>query len=181
MKRITLITLCLVAMASCEHQPAELPECLTAASGFVPENCPDHGTCKFSYYCGSKLDVTEGEYGLQKEVKAGDNMVFHFEYTRIVSPLILDAGYSESIWFEVKPKGDSFLIGPEDLQEAGAIFGRSCFCPDVGFFRMTQGCIYGRKTGNNCWEISLNLTVASESTTFNRMKQVRFIRSARPD
>ena len=181
MKRIILPIFIALALAACKPDAPELPECLTAASGFVAENCPDQGTCDFRYYECSTLEVTDGEFGIQKELKAGENQVFHFEFTKIVSPLIMDAGYSESIWFEVKPEGNSFLIEQKDLEKAGALFGRSCFCPDVGLFQITQGCIYGRKTGKHRWEVTLNVTASGEYTTWNRMKQCDFVRSARPD
>jgi hypothetical protein len=182
MKRMILPALVmLLVVAACEHQPVELPSYLTPAAGFEPENCPGHGSCVFNYYEKSSLNTNDGEYGVQYELKDGGNLVFHFEYTRYNEPLIMDAGYSESVWFEVKPDGDSFLIETGDLRAAGAVFGRFCFCMDAGYFRITDGCIYGRKSGKNSWEIIFNLTAASESNSWNRMKQVNFVRSARPD
>jgi hypothetical protein len=168
--------LILAAFMACDRKPCTLPDCLTASSNFEPEDCPGNGTCTFEFYPDSKLVVTEENGWIVNEVKSGNKLVFHFEFNKHTQPYITDAGYSESIYFEVEPEGNTFLISQEDLEGANALFNRSCFCPEVGYFRITEGCIYGYKVNEKTWNISLNLTASSASSTYNRMKQHNFSR-----
>jgi len=182
MNNLRIITVILVlAITACDHKPPTLPDCLTSSSDFKPDDCPGNGSCSFEFYPESKLEVLNDAQGIQFKLKEGKNLVFHFEYTRHVSPLITDAGYSESIYFEVKSGCKSFLIREEDLEDSGAIFGRFCFCPDFGYFRISQGCIFGNKINDRTWNVSLNLTATSQSSAYNRMKQRDFLKKERPE
>jgi len=170
----------LLFMVACDHKPPTLPDCLSATSGFVPEDCPEGGNCSFTFYPDSKLEISEVEEFLSFEVKPGTNLVFHFYYERNDHPMIMDDEYQEGIYFEVKLDGDSFLITADELEASGVIFGRMCFCPDAGYRRMQSGCIYGYKIDECTWNISMNLTATSEFNSYNKMKQQDFVKKTRP-
>ena len=176
MKKLQLIIILLVLVA-CEHNPPNLPDCLTITSGFTPDNCSDNGSCSYEFYPDSKLEITEEEGYVSFEVKSGENLVFRFRFHKNDNPIIMDDEYEETILFEVRPSGNTFLITRDDLNKDGAIFGRMCFCPDGGYHRIGEGCIYGCKINSRTWNISLNLTAISEFSSYNRMKQKDFTRS----
>lgn len=181
MKNLRTITIMLIlALSACDHKPPTLPDCLTASAGFNPDDCPGKGNCSFEFYTDSKLEFTEEGQYLSFEVKPGANLVFHFTFRKHDNPMIMDDEYEEKIYFEVNPAGNSFLISGEDLKKAGAMFGRMCFCPDGGYHRIDQGCIYGYKINCRTWNISLNLTASTEFSSYNRMKQTDFSKKERP-
>jgi hypothetical protein len=182
MKYHRIVTIILIlALSACDHKPPSLPDCLTASSDFKPDDCPGNGSCSFEFYTESKLEITEEGKNLSFEVKPGKNLVFHFYYKKHDNPMILDDEYEETIYFEVNPSGNSFLITGEELKKAGAIFARMCFCPDGGYHRINQGCIYGYKINDRTWNISLNVTASTEFSSYNRMKQRDFSKAVRPD
>ena len=181
MKNFCLFCILLVlAFSSCDHKPPTLPDCLSATSDFKPDDCPGNGNCSFEFYPDSKLEITEDGQSVSFEVIPGNKLVFHFEYIKHDNPMIMDDEYYENIYFEVNPEGNSFVISGVDLEKAGALFGRGCFCPDGGYHRIDQGCIYGYKINDRTWNISLNLTATTEFSTFNRMKQRDFSKKERP-
>jgi hypothetical protein len=182
MKLLRLLLLISSALfaTGCDR-PLDLPDCLTEEAGFKPDDCPVHGDCNFRFYPESRIEVTEDENYTSVEIKEGDYLVFHFQYTRRDNPQIFDDEYSESVYFQVIPDGDTFLITEQELTQASAVFGRFCFCPDGGYHRITRGCIYGKKTSDKTWNISFRLTASSDNNEYERMKQHCFSRAKREE
>ncbi len=173
------ILLLILLVTSCTDKPAILPDCFTAKGEFIPEECPTKGNCSFEYYPDSKIIVTDDSLSSWMEVVDGDFLVFMFKYKKNDNPMIMDDEYEEYIWFEVQPEGDSFLITGDQLRNAGAMFGRMCFCADGGYHRITEGCIYGYRKSDKTWNISLRLTTVTNVSTYERMKQHDFTRTTR--
>ena len=75
------------------------------------------------------------------------------------------------------PKRNSFEIHSDDFEDSGTTFGRMCFCADGGFHWINKGCIYGVKTGEGKWEVSIAIESTTNFETYTRMIQGDFLAS----
>lgn len=167
-----------IGFTSCEKKTIiEYPDCLEQFGEFEPNNKPGKGTVEFIFYDRSDLKVTEYDRGVSVEKVAGNKLVFKYQYVADDEPNIADDEYSEIIWFVVDPKGDSFEIHSDDFEDSGASFGRMCFCADGGFHWISDGCIYGKKTGEGKWEVSIAIQSETNYDKYTRMIQADFLAS----
>ena len=54
---------------------------------------------------------------------------------------------------------------------------RLCFCADGGYHRIIEGCIFGQKTGEGKWEVSIAIQSETNFDTYTRMIQGDFLAS----
>jgi len=88
--------------------------------------------------------------------------------------MMLDAGYTETILFEVNPELVNFLLTGTALEEANTLYGNLCFCPDAGYHFVKDGCIKGKKYGKNEWQVEMNIKAHGQTREFSKILSGRF-------
>lgn len=171
-----LIGLALISFSCEKKEPGELPACLSQFGEFIPDNEPRDGIAAFEFYADAKLVITDQEDWFSFEKVSGDHLVFKYEFVYDDAPDIIDDEYSEVVWFEVNPEGDSFEIDLSDFEQYKGLYGRLCFCVDGGWHKISDGCIYGKKIKDNTWNISMAIQLATNLQTYTRMIQSDFVR-----
>ncbi len=90
----------------------------------------------------------------------GKKLVFLYTYKAKEYEMLADDEYFESIVFEINPpKGNSFMITPNQFESSKVIFNRSCFCPDAGNRQLYDGIISGKKGAKNIWVVSYDIQI----------------------
>ena len=172
--RLILLVLLLTSLGCERDFPDSLPDCFREENGFKADRCPSEGACEFKIYANSDLIVhTEEQWVWMEQIK-GEHLVFQYQYTKRDHPQIADDEYSETIWFKVKPNGNTFFLKTNELEDAAVLFNRACFCIDGGLHKIKTGCIFGIKNSDNSWEVFLNLEASTNFNVYHRMKREVF-------
>jgi len=135
----------------------------------------DRNPAEFSFevFENSAITVTTDSSGNQvfpiANIASGDNYVF--KYTHIAEDIIdiADDEFSEEIIFEVSPSMIELFTFEADMLQTSAntYYSKFCFCPFVGDQAINEGKIKGRRTGDNTWEIELNISFNDSSQDQN--------------
>lgn len=106
-------------------------------------NCPEGGDCIFEILKDSSLKLATDNVGkLYPEVIPGDKIVVKFEYKKDEVEGVMDAGLSEYVYLEFDPDQQQVLLKDKELQKVKMIYGKVCFCSDMGYYRVKQGNLF---------------------------------------
>lgn len=95
-------------------------------------------------------------------VEPGDSTVFRYEHNVIPPDNVLDAGFFETLVFQVSPNADRFELEEGDFDRAKAFYLRSCFCELPGAaFEVTSGTIRGERLSQVHWIIQADVVIES--------------------
>lgn len=102
--------------------------------------CPTEGKCTVTVHKNKSLTIQEdGTGALYPVVEEGENLVIEFNYLREAPAGIADGNYSETIHFEIPSNVKSLKKEDGALADVKLLFGRHCFCPDAGYYRVENG------------------------------------------
>ena len=106
-------------------------------------NCPEGGDCTFRVLKNSTLKLATDNTGkLYPEVIPGDMVVVKFEYKKDEVEGVMDAGLSEYVYLEFDPEQQQIILKDKELQKVKMIYGKVCFCSDMGYYRVKQGSLF---------------------------------------
>lgn len=109
----------------------------------IVKDCPVEGTCKMEVLPNKSLEVRSDESGgLYYQLTDAENTtVVLYQYDKNVPANLADAGYRETIVFEVNNTDQLLDLSGKALQQTKMLFGRMCFCArgQTGNFRVEQG------------------------------------------
>lgn len=89
---------------------------------------------------------------------AGSDIVFQFRRDVIPCGVVLDAGYTDQLIFQIPTGSTSFDYDDStELANANAYFTRMCYCPSVTAQHVT-GRIKGARINNNSWSLQIDVT-----------------------
>lgn len=113
---------------------------------FIPPpliNCPEGGDCTFQVLKDSGIKLATDNTGkLYPEIIAGDKIVVKFEYKKDEIEGVMDAGLTEYVYLEFDPEQQQILLKDKELQKVKMIYGKVCFCSDMGYYRVKQGSLF---------------------------------------
>ena len=143
--------------------------------GSITNQESDVENYEFKFYRNTSLQITEEEHYRSLRFAEGANLVFECRYTYEDNPDVADDEYSETIFFEVNPEVSQFTISDSELKDSKAMFGISCYCFDRSYYHIENGTIKGVKTGENEWEIAIEVAESTPKRDFTRKISGKFI------
>ena len=149
-------------------------DCIGGNIEFAPAELPETENYRLLVYKNSSLFLFQNGEDLTLQIDSGNKFVFEYQYSKPVNPMMVDAGYTETILFEIDPGLDRFLLSGALLQGAKAVYGNLCFCADAGYHPVSDGCIAGRKTGKNEWQVKMNIKAYGQNREFSKMLSETF-------
>jgi hypothetical protein len=178
MKRLLpfiLLSSLLTLSLQCRKIPIDFngENCIDGMPDFQPEPT-NNQEYDFRFFENSSLQVDEGDRINGVDIVPGDKLVFQYEFVKNDSPQIADDEYTEYILFEIPAGLDSFIISGEDLKKSNAVFGAFCFCANVGYFWIDNGCIKGERVNNSTWNIAINISAQAPQHEFTKMLSEEF-------
>jgi len=105
------------------------------------------------------IDSTEMQSGntlktiLRISIEDGNNRVFKYQRTTHPPENLMDAGFSESLYFQLPAEKEQFSYEDEQLKQLDTYYTRSCFCRIIGALPVSEGYIKGTKLGGTIWKI----------------------------
>lgn len=113
--------------------------------------CRDNWTCSFNLLEQSKISTEEGQ-----GVVSGDKTVFQMIRSTEGDPMIADDEFTEILVFEIPSSQERFS---EDASELSlqVNFKRVCFCANVMFNPIVEGCLQGEKQEDGTWFVQAYL------------------------
>ena len=177
MNRTIFIVFIWISIASCGQHLNKLVQdndCITDNPEYKPAEIPKNNNYSFVIHKDASLSLFPNGEQVMPQIDNGNNLVFEYFYKKPVNPMMTDAGYEERILFEINPQSDNFLLNGSELDSAKAVYGNLCFCIDGGYHPITGGCIRGKKTGKNEWQIDMNIKAFGRSREFSKMLSEKF-------
>ncbi len=177
MSRPIFIVFIWISITSCGQRLSKLvqdTDCIASNPEFKPAEIPKNDNYSLVIHENASLTLFPNGEQVTPQIDNGNKLVFEYLYKKPVNPMMTDAGYEESILFEIDPQSDSFLLSGSELDSARAVYGNLCFCIDAGYHPITGGCIRGRKTGKNEWQIDMNIEAFGRSREFSKMLSEKF-------
>ncbi len=130
--------------------------CLTPGDeNVITNSCLDNWSCSFRRTANSEVNVDAPE-GLVP----GGQLVFQMINSTEGDPLIADDEFTHILVFEVDPSRDCFSAEGNQLADLRLHFRQICFCTEIAFVPVTQGCLQGQRQGDGTWRVQGDLTVA---------------------
>lgn len=106
-------------------------------------NCPEGGDCTFQVLKNSSLKIATDNIGkLYPEITAGDKIVVKYEFKKDEVKGVMDAGLSEYVYLEIDPLEEQVVLKDKELQKVKMLYGKVCFCSDMGYYRVKQGSLF---------------------------------------
>jgi len=98
----------------------------------------------------------------------GEKTIFQFAYVHPDDPLIADDELTEHFWLEIPANLEEFsvegtLSAESDIE---VYYTRSCFCYIPEAFEFSRLRVNGRKTAQNKWLVSFEMTAEGEFDTY---------------
>jgi hypothetical protein len=150
-------------------------DCLiNTTTDFTPERIPQTNDYLLQVYENASIFIFENGEELTVQIDSGNKLVFEYSYNRAINPLMVDAGYNETILFEVDAVSKKFLLKGSALEGAKAVYGNLCYCPDAGYHLIKEGCIRGRKSGRDEWQVEMNVKAYGQHREFSKMLSEKF-------
>lgn len=150
-------------------------DCITNNPEFAPVVVPQSEYYTFIIHANATLFLFQNGENVNPQIENGNKLVVEYRYRKPVNPMIKDAGYTESILFEIDPDVTKFLLSGKALDESKALYGNLCFCPDAGYHPITEGCIKGKKLNRKEWLIEINIKAYGKNREFSKMLSEKFI------
>lgn len=120
--------------------------CLDQSEPNVYTNdCRDNWECSFKVMSQSKVDLAE-----PKGVSIGNKNVFQMVRSTEGEEDIADDEFTEILVFELDASQESFSYEASELS-LQVHFKRVCFCPEVIFNPIVDGCLQGEKQTDGTW------------------------------
>lgn len=153
MKRLLPIFVSVIFLAGCNDDAGNIDLC-------------GDGFCTRELFTGSKIEplqVSPDE--LFADIVAGDKIVFRRTYNSRDDKNIADDELTEILLFQVDEDIDSFYWKDEELEDAGVLFGRLCYCYPHGYAPVNSGTLKGTRISPGVWKITADLTVTNAVST----------------
>jgi len=119
----------------------------------------------------SRIDtLTGGSSIFSFQVNSDPNKnVFIYTHTSERCKMVADAGYRETLVFEVPANANSFSYTNDELKNANTYYKMSCYC-DVNARMVVQGTIKGQKISAAMWTVEADLTMplTNKNISFNK-------------
>jgi len=119
----------------------------------------------YSFFDKSELTINsqEGSYMKYGVIDTGENLVFEYRFDKYFenAKAMADAGYFETVRFEIDSDLDKFSYSDEELINIKAVLTKYCYCgftPSDLKNGNPKGTISGEKISNNKWNININIT-----------------------
>jgi hypothetical protein len=163
MKSIYLgIILILGLFLACDKNEVDIPSCENCdftcvgmdEANVMTNDCIDNWECSFSVFANSKVTTDQNE-----GVSPGDKNVFQMISSTPGDLAIADDEFTHILVFELNENQNSFAVSDSALEGMNVFFKRVCFCLDVEFISVTEGCLQGEKLTNGNWKIQGKLNV----------------------
>ena len=144
----------LFLISACDKEKMEVPLCEDCNFTCLGQNepniltndCQDNWDCSFRVRSQSKIALEEPQ-----GVSSGDKHVFQMIRSTEGEEAIADDEFTEILVFELEASQNSFSVEEEELQSMQVHFRRVCFCSDVNFRPVTEGCLQGEKQEDGSW------------------------------
>lgn len=98
---------------------------------------------------------------LQLTVIEGNRRVFKYNRTTHPPKNLMDAGFSESVYFELPPGKEAFDYAGDELRQINTYYTQSCFCEWTGALPISKGHIRGEKISGPIWSVKGTIYPAS--------------------
>lgn len=127
-------------------------------------NVPNPAKTETNVFVKSEIQINGNEESFNPKIVAGNLWVLQYDHRFEEYPDVTDDERSESLLFQIpQQRESSFLLsGAEQITSAKVIYNKSCFCPDGGYFKITEGRISGIKLNDTTWEINANFMVPAK-------------------
>ncbi len=178
MNRTVLVFIISLSVAGCGKHLSQLTavdDCITNNPEFIPATVPTTDNYSLVIHENASLDLFQNGDELVPQIENGNKLVFEYLYKKSVNPMMVDAGYTEHILFEIDALSKSFLLSGSALEAAKAMYGNLCFCIDAGYYPIKSGCIKGKKSGKNSWEIEMIIKAFGNTREFSKMLSEKFV------
>ena len=162
MKKLYLgIILILGLFLACDKNEVDIPSCENCdfscvgldEANVITNDCIDNWECTFSVFANSKVTTDQNE-----GVSPGNKNVFQITSTQ-GDLAIADDEFTHILVFELDETQNSFSASGSELEGMKVFFRRVCFCVNVEFLSVTEGCLQGEKLINGNWKIQGKLNV----------------------
>ena len=157
MKKSCVYLLLFVAMifGCAEEQIANCENCDfncvdTADRDIITNSCEGNWTCTFEFKPGMKVDL-ESENFIGNGV--GDKNFFVVARSTEGDPGIADDEITYILIFDLKESLSSFSVEDAEFADLNIHFKRLCFCVNIDFFPVTNGCLQGELQDDGTWRI----------------------------
>ena len=170
MNQFNAFIICILTFFGCGSPMKSLvtEDCITNNSDFAPIKTSGSDNYTLAVHDNATLFLFQDGEQIVPQIENGKKLVFEYRYTKSVNPLMKDAGYNESILFEIDPEVNKFLLNGALLEKAKAMYGNLCFCPDAGYHPIKEGCIRGKKTGKDEWQVDINIKAYGTDREFTK-------------
>ncbi len=153
MNKILLSTLLLIGIANANAQGIN--------------NVPNPAKTETNVFKQSQIEINDDDENFNLKVVNGEMWVFQYFHRFEEYPDVTDDERSEGFLFQIAPvflfqAGNSFEISGTQIEQAKTTFNKSCFCPDRGFFKITEGTITGIKLNDTTWEINADFIIPAK-------------------
>lgn len=108
----------------------------------ITSNCTDNFDCTFEAQKDKSLAVKTDDTGHNyfNIIDAPGKTVLKYSYKRITDPKIQDAGYVETITFEIDNTTAALNLTGKDIQKTKMVLNIACFCRGkAGVYKIEEG------------------------------------------
>ena len=130
---------------------------------------PDCPPFLYNYWVLSQrtIDTATTDNIFIYSINPGNKLVFLYQYINDPCGMAYDAGYRESVVFEVPADANSFSFGNKELKNANAYHRIECFCPNTNARPVTEGSLTGYKLSNATWHVQGTITIPGSSNVIS--------------
>ena len=156
--------------------------CKTQNVSINPENdnanlasvCSENGKCVAKLIPNSFLQLnTDSIEKLYATIEGGSNIVFKFTYNKTIDKKLVDAQYTEEIYFEFDPNISNLNLKNDELQNVKLTYNKICFCKDsTGFHPIKIGELSIDKIEPDTYIIKLNFQIDEVSTVVTSINEI---------
>ncbi|MDF1697547.1 MAG: hypothetical protein P1U56_17010 [Saprospiraceae bacterium] len=159
MKNFTYIFLFLVFLF---YACSDIPECIDCEftciendeTDVVTNQCLDNYECTYSIFPKSGVDLS-----LLEGVGEGEKTVFLLKNDTKGDLGIADDEYTRILVFELNPEQTSFSVEDEQIKDINMYYRDLCYCSEVDFDLIVEGCVQGEKQENGIWIIQGHIVI----------------------
>lgn len=145
---------CLLILIACGSDPIATCEgcaftCISAEEADVVDNtCGENWDCSFTVFSNSKVAIDD-DLGKGR----GSKKFFLFTNSTEGDPGILDDEFEYYLIFDLDESQTSFSVQDAELERLNVHYRILCFCMELEFNPVIEGCMQGEKQIDGSWLI----------------------------